>query len=228
MGRSARRDQADIPALGFVGWGPGSRLVWEAIGRGCTQGAGGLKALLLTDAGAPPPEGEPLPESIGHTHSTEALFAAAELIFVEGGAATLAPHLAMARLAISDRHTIALLGPGWSLSALLETLHERKLIRCAVLPGSSLEESLLTFYAVPFVPPADRADFGSLFQALEVVLEVHAEIHCEMLEDLSLFAPAALATVIEAMADSLVSLGVNREVGRQVLAARLQDAAGVI
>jgi pyrroline-5-carboxylate reductase len=131
----------------------------------------------------------------------------------------------MIRLAISDRHVLVLLGADWSLAALLETLHERKLARCMLLPGSPEHLTTVAYYASPFLDPADREALRALFAHLELCVELREERHFDVLQGLADFAPAAFYTVMEAMADGVVMMGFSRSAALKLLASLLHGAA---
>jgi len=224
---------AQAPACGFIGWGPESAAMLAAL-RGrfpeidarCTLLAGsandagrGVDGAARAGAPAlPPPPARTLP-------SLEALFQGATLVFAEGGAAALAPHLPLIRLAISDRHVLVLLGGGWSLAALLTPLSERKLARCMLLAGRPGSPGTLAYFTAPYFSAEERAAFAGLFAHLELCVELREERHFELLQGLVDFAPAAFYTTLEAMADGVVMLGFSRAAAMRILASLLEGAA---
>jgi pyrroline-5-carboxylate reductase len=137
----------------------------------------------------------------------------------------LEPHLATIRLAISDRHALVLLGGGWSMAALLESLKERKLARCMLLPTSPGRLGALAFHTAPYFTPQERARLRALFAHLDPVVELGEERQFDVLQGLADFAPAAFYTVLEAMADGVVMMGFSRAAAMQVLASLLHGAA---
>jgi pyrroline-5-carboxylate reductase len=228
---------AATPACGFIGWGPESAAMLEALRRrfpdvearatalapaaGGSAGRAASGAATGTARAAAVPRA-PLARSVP---TLEGLFQAAELVFAEGGQKALEAHLAMIRLAISDRHVLVLLGGGWALEPLLEQLKERKLARCMLLPTRPGTLGTLAFYASPYFSPQELADFRALFAHLELVVELREERHFDVLQGLADFAPAAFYTVIEAMADGVVMMGFSRAAALQILASLLLGAA---
>lgn len=212
----AQASPATAPACGFIGWGPESAALLDALRARFPDVDARATALAAGGAQAPGLRAVP---------SVEGLFQAAELVFAEGGPAALQAHLPVIRLAISDRHVLVLLGPGWSLQALLGQLHERKLARCVLLPTSPGTLSTLAFYASPYFAPEELAAFRALFAHLELCVELREERHFEVLQGLADFAPAAFYTVMEAMADGVVMLGFSRAVALKLLASLLHGAA---
>jgi pyrroline-5-carboxylate reductase len=206
----------EAPACGFIGWGPESAALLEALRRRFPDIESRAAALASGTVRAPLPRVMP---------SLEGLFQASELVFAEGGLKALQPHLPMIRLAISDRHVLVLLGGGWSLDALLGQLRERKLARCMLLPTSPGTLGTLAFYASPYFAPEELAAFRGLFDHLELCVELREERHFEVLQGLIDFAPAAFYTVMEAMADGVVMMGFSRAAAVQVLASLLHGAA---
>jgi pyrroline-5-carboxylate reductase len=205
------------PAVGFIGWGPESAAMLEVLRRRFPDIDAAASA--LAGAAGPPPPARTLP-------SLEGLFQAARLIFVEGGRSALDPHLAMVRLAISDRHWLVLLGDDWSVEELLGHLKERKLARCMLLPTAPDTLGSLAYYATPFFPPQELAAFRELFSHLELCVPLQAEAHFEVLRGLADFAPAAFFTVLEALADGVVMMGFPRRAAMGYLASVLHGAAG--
>ncbi len=204
------------PTIGYIGWGPESAAMLETLQARYPGIAD--EAVTLAAAPRPGPLGRTLP-------SLEALFQSAEIIFAEGGQAVLEPHLPMVRLAISDRNVLVLLGAGWSVESLLHPLKERKLARCMLLPGPEGGHDGVAFYAAPYFAPEEREAFRDLFAHLGLCIELEEEAHFEVLHGLADFAPAALYTVLEAMADGVVMLGFSRSAALRFLASLLQGAA---
>jgi len=204
------------PACGFIGWGPESAALLDSLRRRYPDLES--KAAALASAGERAPVGRVIP-------TLEGLFQACELVFVEGGPEVLEPHLPMIRLAISDRHVLVLLGRGWSLSALLRQLHERKLARCMLLPSPPGGTGSVAFFASPYFSPEERADFRGLFAHMDLCVELREEQHFDVLQGLADFAPAAFYTVMEAMADGVVMMGFQRAAAMQILATLLHGAA---
>ncbi|NIP74197.1 MAG: hypothetical protein GWO16_14810, partial [Gammaproteobacteria bacterium] len=204
------------PVCGFVGWGPESAALLDAL-RG-TDPERAPHAVALAGAGAPPEVARTVP-------SVEALFASAQLIVAEGGAAALEPHLATIRLAISDRHVLVLLGSGWSLEPLLTHLHERKLVRCLLLPAQSGTAGSLAFHPTPYFTASELAAFKATFAHLELCVELRDERHFELVQGLADFAPAVFYTVLEAMGDSMVMMGFSRDAAVNLVASLLHGTA---
>jgi len=215
---SPPRDAKPLPPLGFIGWGAESAALLEML-RSRDPGVVGRATLLAGEVGQ-----TPLSHAIP---SAEGLFRAAEIVFAEGGPAVLEPHLPGIRLAISDRHVLVLLGGGWSLGALLEHLHERKLARMMVLPTASDASGVrgtVAFHAAPYFLPGELSDFRRLFDHLDVCAQLREEAQFESLLGLAEFAPAAFFTMLEAMTDGMVMMGVPRATALEYLSALMQDS----
>lgn len=204
------------PAFGFIGWGAESAAMLAALQERYPQIA--ETAAVLAPGQAQGPLQRAIP-------TLEGLFAAADIIFAEGGTEFLEPHLPMMRLAISDRHILVLLGGGWSVEALLEHLRERKLARCMLLPTKPGTLGTLAYYAAPFFSPQEQEALRSLFGHLSLCVELKEEAHFEVLRGLADFAPAAFYTIIEAMADGVVMMGFSRVAAVKFLASLLDGAA---
>lgn len=189
-------------------------------GQGGQGGPGEPNWMNSPDA---PPPSPPPPPNAKHTGSVESLFAHADIIFIEGGAKALAPHLPTIRLAISDQHMLALLGAGWSLADLNDPLKERKLLRLA-LPGAPQEGDIsqggardgigvnTAFYCPsPHLPLSDQKTFLAMFAHFNQVLMVPDESAFETMCTLGDLIPGAYATMVEALADAMVTLGLPRK-----------------
>ena len=215
-----------LPKIGFIGWGSESAAVYEALKSIHPEIERNALALatnsLSTNSLSTDPLAAPLPRFIP---SLERLFGSAELIFAEGGHGALEPHLPMMRLAISDRHTVVLLGTGWSLGPLLEHLKERKLMRCMLQPSRPGQLGTLAYYATPYISPGELEAFRSLFGELELTTELKEESHFEVMRGLADFAPAAFYTILEAMADGVVMMGLSRAEALKFLTTLLLGSA---
>ena len=204
------------PSAGFIGWGPESQAMLDVL-RARFPDIGTQAALLAGSATDHPLE-RPAP-------TMESLFSTCNLIFAEGGMAFLEPHLATIRLAISDRHVLALLGGGWSMDDLLEVLKERNLVRCMLLPAQPEGTSHLAFLVSPHFSSGELAGFRDLFSHLKMRVELKAEAQFEVIRGLADFAPVALYTIIDAMADGVVMMGFPRAAALEYLASLLHAAA---
>ena len=187
--------------FGFIGWGPESLAMLDAL-REWRPG-------IEKEAMAFGADSDHLPLQ-RTTPSLESLFRHAEVIFAEGGPDFLASHLPTVRLAISDRHLLVLLGRGWSMAAMLEILKERKLARCMLLPSSPGTLRTMAYLTSPY---------------LDLCMELKEESHFDVLQGLAQFAPAALYTIIESMADGVVMMGFPRSAAFQYLASLLHGSA---
>lgn len=209
-----------LPRVGFVGWGAASAVMQTQLQiRGATA-AGAMRVFAVDDR--PPPAGV---EPIG---SIEALFQQAELIIVEAEPAQLEPHLPLMRLAISDRHTLVIIGPGWSLDELLHHLHERKLMRCLVRPGPAPGQTLLAFFAAPYIDRAGIDSFKGWFADLGLLVELPSEAQFEVAQTLVDIAPAAFLTILDALADGALMMGMPRHPALAVVAAVLESTAAAL
>lgn len=205
--------------FGFIGWGAESLAMLDALREWRPGIEKEAMAFGADSAGVP----------LGRTTpSLESLFRHAEVIFVEGSADFLTTHLPMVRLAISDRHILVLLGRGWSMAAMQDILQERKLARCMLLPTSPGTLRTMAYLTSPYFSPEERESFQSMFSALDLCVELKEESHFDVLKALAEFAPAALYTIIEAMADGVVMMGFPRAAAFKYLASLLHGAAGRI
>ncbi|MBI3992790.1 MAG: hypothetical protein HY342_05925 [Candidatus Lambdaproteobacteria bacterium] len=202
--------------IGFIGWGPGGAAVLAGAQRHAPQRAAAARVFL----GGVQPAARPPLEAIA---SIEGLFSQAELIFAEGDAAFLAGLLPMLRLAISDRHVIVLLGHALSLEQLLHHLHERKLIRCLVRERDDPAAPLLAYVASPYVSAAELAAFRGLFGPQAALLALQGEQPFEVVSALTEIAPATFHTVLEAMADGALMMGLPREEALALLSSLLAE-----
>jgi pyrroline-5-carboxylate reductase len=206
--------------VGFIGWGAASTAMQAHLqARGA--GAAGAMRVFAIDERQPPPGVEPI-------GSVESLFQQAELIIVDAEPAQLVPHLPLMRLAISDRHTLVMIGPGWSLDALLHHLHERKLMRCLVRPGPVPGQTLLAFFAAPFIDRAGIDSFNSWFGDMGLLLELASEAQFEVAQTLVDIAPAAFLTILDALADGALMMGLPRRPALAVVAAVLENTAAAL
>ena len=214
----AARGAGVAQRIGFIGWGPACAAVLSSAQRHAPQRAAGARVFMVPVQPAPrlPLEG---------IASIEGLFSQAELIFVEGDAAAMAGQLPMMRLAISDRHVIVLLGHALSLEHLLQHLHERKLIRCLLREGDDPAAPLLAYVASPFVSTGELEAFRGLFGERAALLALQGEQQFEVVGALTEIAPAAFHTLIEAMADGALMMGLPRAEALALVASLLSDAA---
>ena len=202
--------------FGFIGWGPESLAMLDAL-REWRPGIEKEAMAFGADSAHLPLQRT--------TPSLESLFRHAEVIFAEGGPDFLASHLPTVRLAISDRHLLVLLGRGWSMAAMLEILKERKLARCMLLPSSPGTLRTMAYLTSPYLTPQERNFFQDMFSALDLCMELKEESHFDVLQGLAQFAPAALYTIIESMADGVVMMGFPRSAAFQYLASLLHGSA---
>ena len=202
-------------AFGFIGWGAESQAMLDAL-REWRPGIEKEALCFGADSANPPLERT--------TPSLESLFRNTEVIFAEGGPDFLALHLPMVRLAISDRHQLVLLGRGWSMAAMLDILKERKLARCMLLPSSPGTLRTMAYLTSPYFSPEERESFQAMFSSLDLCVELKDESHFEVLESLAEFAPAAIYTIIEAMADGVVMMGFPRAAALKYLASLLHGS----
>jgi len=208
---------APAPRVGFVGWGPASAAVLETLARShpaVAAGACWFEGLPPHAPGSPP---RPIP-------SVEALFAAADFVFLEASPAEAERLLPLMRLSVSDRHTLVLLHAEWRLEAVLRHLHERKLVRCLVQRFDPPRAAALAYHASPFLDAADVAAFRALFADLELVLELESEAGFDVVQALAGIAPAIYSTVMDALADGALVLGLPRHQAARFLAATLLGA----
>ncbi|MEE8434581.1 MAG: pyrroline-5-carboxylate reductase dimerization domain-containing protein [bacterium] len=202
-------------AFGFIGWGAESLAMLDVL-REWRPGIEKEAMAFGADSANLPLERT--------TPSLESLFRKAEVIFVEGGPDFLASHLPIVRLAISDRHLLVLLGRGWSMAAMLDILKERKLARCMLLPSSPGTLRTMAYLTSPYFSPQERDLFQAMFSSLDLCVELKEESHFDVLQGLAEFAPAALYTIIEAMADGVVMMGFPRGAALKYLASLLHGS----
>lgn len=206
------------PRVGFIGWGAASAVMQAHLR---ARGAGAMRVFAVNDHRQPP-------AGVERIGSIEALFQQTELIIVETEPAQLVPHLPLMRLAISDRHTLVMIGPGWCLDELLHHLHERKLMRCLVRPGPGPGQTLLAFFAAPFIDRAGVDSFKGWFGGLGLLLELPSEAQFEVAQTLVDIAPAAFLTILDALADGALMMGMPRRPALEVVASVLESTAAAL
>lgn len=222
------------PRLGFIGWGPESAALWDILRAG--PGVGATPPLFM-------PGNRPAEGPLQALPTLEALFGACETIFVEAPAPEMEQIMPQIRLSITDRHVLVLMGRGWSMEAVWRHLNERKLVRCLVsFPGAAPAttqgetpaktpgdagggRTLLAFHAAPFLEPEEVAAFRELFGSLELVLELEDEVQFQVMQSLAGIAPAAFYTIMDAMADGALMMGLPRPAALRFIASLLLNTA---
>ena len=169
-----------------------------------------------------------LPPGVERIGSIEALFQQSELIIVAAEPPQLVPHLALMRLAISDRHTLVMIGADWSLDELLHHLHERRLMRCLLHSGPGTGQTLLAFFAAPFIERAGVERFKGWFGGLGQLLELPTEAQFEVAQTLVNIAPAAFLTILDALADGALMMGMPRHPALAIVASVLESTAAAL
>ncbi len=206
------------PRVGFIGWGVENQAMWELL-RASAGGAGEEMPFFMPgnrpgDAGPL----RPLP-------TVEGLFAASETIMVDAPPEQVDQITPEMRLSITDRHVLVLMGEGWSMEAVWRHLNERKLVRCLISPFRDAGQPLLAFYSAPYLEPGDVAAFRALFAHLDAVLELQDEIQFLVVQGLAGIAPAAFYTILDAMADGALMMGLPRAEALRFMASLLLGAA---
>jgi pyrroline-5-carboxylate reductase len=193
----------EAPRIGFIGWGPENDAMLKILAQAYPGFEGSASCFLPGGAGR-----EAAPLAVLPT--LEALFAACDTIVVEGPAQALEPVIPLIRLAIADRHVLVLMGRGWKLEAAQRHLNDRKLVRCLIRPFSGERNALLAFYPAPYLEPRELAAFRARFAHLELVLELESEAQFEVVLGLAGMAPAAFFTIMDALADGALMMGLPR------------------
>jgi pyrroline-5-carboxylate reductase len=212
------KDRAAMPRLGFIGWGAESAAFWETLQSGAS--VPGADTPGFFPGGQLPAETplQPVP-------SVEALFDACDTILIELPPAQVRQVMPMIRLSIADRHMLVLLGQSPSVNSLLRQLNERKLVRCMVLPFRQGQPPLVAYFATPFVEPEELAAFRGLLAHIDHVLEVADETQFEVMQGLAAIAPAGFYTIMDALADGALMMGLPREQALRLIATLLSDTA---
>ncbi len=209
---------AQAPSVGFIGWGPENRSLLKVLAT-AHPGIEGTAPCFFPEGAAPPTAGlRTLP-------TVEALFSACDTIFVETSARAFEQALPLIRLVIADRHVLVLMGRGWKLGAALRQLNERKLVRCLIRPFPGERGALLAFYAATYLKATELSSFRELFGSLELVLELESERQFEVVLGLAELAPAAMFTIMDAMADGALMMGLPREPALKFIATVLLGSA---
>lgn len=226
--------------LGFIGWGAQSVVFWEAVQGGSpapndtAQGGPAANDTAQGGSGAPGtdtplyiPDGQGTADSPLHPVPTvEALFSACDMIVMELPPQQVRQIMPMIRLSITDRHILVLLGSGWSVDSMLQQLNDRKLVRCMVLPMGEGHAPLMAYFTTPFVEAAEVTAFRGLFAHVDHALEVSSESEFQVMQSLAAVAPAAFYTIMDALADGALMLGLSRKQALRLIAALLSDSAG--
>lgn len=214
----ATADSSARPRLGFIGWGAESAAFWETLQKG--PAAPWADTPGFFPGGHPPAEAplQPLP-------SVEALFGVCDTIMVELPPAQMRQVMPMVRLSIADRHMLVLLGQWPSVHSLLRQLNERKLLRCMVLPFREGQPPLVAYCATPFVEPSELAAFRGLLAHIDHVVEVADETQFEVMQGLAGIVPVGFYTIMDALADGALMMGLPREKALRLIATLLSDTA---
>lgn len=210
--------EQDPPRVGLIGGGEQSAALLEVL-------AGRYPALPSHVHWFAVGPATPQPPQLRAAPTVEALFAASDLLIVDAPPTLVEPLLPLARLSVSDRHLLVLMGQGWSIDTVLAQLNERKLIRCLVAPAGKKSQPLVAYHATPFLRPEDAQRFRGHFAHLELVLELDSEARFEAVMGLVGFTPAAFYTMVDAMADGALMTGLTRPVALKCVAALLQGVA---
>ncbi len=83
----------------------------------------------------------------------------------------------------------------------------------------------MAFYAATYLNPAELSGFRGLFGGLELVLELESERQFEVVLGLAELAPAAIFTIMDAMADGALMMGLPRETALKFIATVLLGSA---
>lgn len=206
------------PRIGFIGWGPDNAALWEALRSGPAGDAAQAPLFVPGGSAAADSPLQPLP-------TVEALFAACDTIIVELPPDQAQQMMPLMRLSIADRHVLVLMGREWSMDDALRHLNERKLVRCFILPFHEARRRLVAFCATPFVEAEERQAFRGLFAHPEQVLELADETQFEVMLGLAGLVPTTFYTIVDALADGALMMGLPRPQGLQFIASVLLDAA---
>ena len=213
--------------IGFIGWSQQSAAVLEALKKGRPGEPHAMPWLPLEPSGQMSAvDPAPNPRGLSTLPSVEAIFETCDLLFLAPPPEAMDALLPLMRLSISDRHTIVLLGMGWSLMPVLQHLQERKLVRALMAEFPATGAILMTYYASPYLGQTDREKFGGLFSHLDLALEMPTEAQFDAAMGLVGFAPAAFYTLMEALADGALVAGMRRDEARKLIAAMLSHTAG--
>jgi pyrroline-5-carboxylate reductase len=206
------------PRIGFIGWGEENAALWEALRGGPAGDAAEATLFMPGGGGAADAPLQPLP-------TVEALFAACDTIIVELPPDQAEQMMPLMRLSIADRHVLVLMGRAWSMDDALRHLNERKLVRCFILPFREARRPLVAFCATPFLEAEERQAFRALFAHAEQVLELADETQFEVILGLAGLVPTAFYTIIDALADGGLMMGLPRQQGLQFIGSVLLGAA---
>jgi pyrroline-5-carboxylate reductase len=217
----ATTQSSETHRLGFIGWGAQSAAFWEAALGGDTAPSEHTPLFVPDGQGAADSPLHPVP-------TVEALFTACDMIVMELPPQQVKLIMPMIRLSITDRHILVLLGPGWSVDSMLRQLNDRKLVRCQVLPMGERHAPLMAYFTTAFVEAGEVAAFRGLFAHVDHALEVSSEREFQVMQSLAAVAPAAFYTIMDALADGALMLGLSRKQALRLIAALLSNAAAQV
>ncbi len=206
------------PRIGFIGWGAGSRALLDNLGQVQPEVLTTAPLFMAGDAPEVPPALPLLP-------TVEALFSACDTIVVDALSSDAGQILPLMRLSISDRHVVVLMGQNWRLSRVLSHLNERKLVRCLVNPLRAGHNTLIAYYPTPYLSAEEVLAFRGLFAHLNTVIELASEAEFEVVLGLAGIAPATFYTVMDALADGALMMGLPRRPALTFIASILLGAA---
>lgn len=156
--------------------------------------------------------------------SLDQLFKTAEVIFVDASHEALGPLLPRIRLIVSDAHLLVFVGAQFSFKKIVGQINEHKMIRCLTSPVQRFIDSTVVFTASELVTSEEIDKFRAILHDLPVVLQVDSEHQLEAMHGLIGTGPAIGYTLIDALADGLLKLGIPRKNGLYLAAHTLFSA----
>ncbi len=197
--------QQDI-RLGFIGWG--------VFGQGLclylqSRNSSFSKTGKIYPLGSPPTEAGDWKTLV----DLDQLFQQSNLIFLEASYDELKPLFPRIRLLVSDAHILVLLGADVSFNKVTQQINERKMIRCLASPIQRFVDISLVFTPSELVTKEELSMFLQVLDGLPVHFQVESESQLEAVHGLISTGPAIGYTIIDALADGVLKMGVPRKTG---------------
>jgi len=210
--------------LGFIGAGK----MAEALARGVLRG-GCVPARNVFAADPSAQRRKAFARLIGRNVSADngALVRAADVIVLAVKPQVLPAVLEEIAAAITGRHLVVSIAPGFTTARLGEKLGTRRLIRVMPNTPALVAEGAAAFCRGAGATKADGALVREMLSAVGVCEEVD-EKFMDAVTGLSGSGPAYVYTVIEALSDGGVKMGLSREVATRLAAQTVLGAARMV
>ncbi|MBF0286259.1 MAG: hypothetical protein HQM14_00460 [SAR324 cluster bacterium] len=141
------------------------------------------------------------------------LFQQSNLIFLEASYDELRPLFPRIRLLVSDAHVLVFLGADISFAKVARHINERKIIRCLVSPIQRFADISFVFTPSGLLAKEEIQMFSRVLEGVPVLVQLESEAQLEAVHGLIGTGPAIGYTIIDALADGALKMGIPRKTG---------------